>query len=42
MSHGQHTKTTKLFWCVKHNWRETAGHLGVQTNLDTCLNLKEK
>lgn len=42
MTHGQHAKTSQLLWCVKHNRRETTGHLRIQTNLDTSLDLGKK
>lgn len=40
MTHGEHTKATQFLRSVKHNRRKTTGHLGVQTNLYTCLDLK--
>lgn len=39
MSHGKHSQSTQLLRGVKHHRRETAGHFGVQTNLDTGLDL---
>lgn len=39
MAHGQHTKTTQLFGSIEDYWRETTGHFGVETDLDTCLDL---
>lgn len=39
MAHGQHAKATQLFGCVEHYRRETARHFGVETDLDTCLDL---
>lgn len=42
MTHGQHTKASQLLGSVKHDRGKTTGHLGVQTNLDTCLDLKSK
>ena len=41
MTHGEHTKATQLLRSVKHDRGKTTGHLGVQTNLDTCLDLKD-
>lgn len=41
MTHREHTKTSQLLWSVKDNWRESTGHLGVQTNLDTSLDLEK-
>lgn len=39
MTHGQHAQTTQLLRGVKdHRW-ETTRHFGVQTNLDTGLDL---
>lgn len=39
MTHGQHAKAAQLFRCIKdHRW-EAARHFGVQTNLDTGLDL---
>ena len=40
MTHGEHTKATQFLRSVKDNRGETTGHFGVQTNLDTCLDLK--
>ena len=42
MTHGQHTKASQLLGCVKHNGREPTGHLRIQTNLDTSLNLDKE
>lgn len=42
MAHGQHTKSSQLFWSVKYNRREPTRHLGIQPNLDTCLDLEYK
>ena len=39
MAHGQHAKATQLFGSVEDYRRETARHLGVEPDLDTCLNL---
>jgi len=41
MTHGEHTKATQLLRSVKHDRGKTTRHLGVQTNLDTCLDLKD-
>ena len=40
MAHGQHTKSSQLFWSVKYNRREPTRHLGIQPDLDTCLDLE--
>ena len=42
MAHGQHTKSSQLFWSVKYNRREPTRHLGIQPDLDTCLDLEVK
>lgn len=42
MAHGQHTKSSQLFWSVKYNRREPTRHLGIQPDLDTCLDLEDK
>lgn len=39
VAHGQHAKATQLFGSVEDYRRETARHFGVETDLDTCLNL---
>jgi len=39
MTHWQHSQSTQLLWGVEYNWRETAWHLWIETNLDTCLYL---
>lgn len=39
MTHGQHAKPAQLFRCIKDHRGETARHFGVQTDLDTCLDL---
>lgn len=39
MTHTQHAQASQLLGCVEHHWREPARHLGVQTYLDTSLNL---
>ena len=39
MAHGQHPQAPQLLRCVEHHRGEPAGHLGVQPNLDTGLNL---
>jgi hypothetical protein len=36
VSHGQHAQPSNLLRAVEHHWREAAGHLGVETNLDTA------
>lgn len=40
MTHGEHTKATQFLRSVEDDGGKTTGHLGVQTNLDTCLDLK--
>lgn len=39
MTHGQHAESTQLLGCVEDHWREPGGHLGVETDLDTGLDL---
>ena len=41
MTHGQHTQTPQLFGGIEHHWRETTGHFGVKSNLDTSLDLNK-
>ena len=37
--HGQHPQTPQLLGSVEHHWGEPRGHLGVETYLDTGLDL---
>ena len=39
VSHGQHAQPSQLLRGIEDNWREPTGHLGVESNLDTCLDL---
>ena len=39
MAHGQHAQAAQLFGGVEDHRGETAGHLGVEADLDTSLNL---
>jgi len=39
VSHRQHAKTSKLLRRVEHDRWETTRHLGVEADLDTCLDL---
>ena len=39
MSHRQHTQSTQLLRGVEDDRREPTGHLGVQPNLDSSLDL---
>lgn len=39
MTHGQHPQAAQLLGGVKHDRREPAGHLRVQSDLDSCLDL---
>ena len=39
MTHGEHTQTPQLFGGIEHNGGESTGHLGVETNLNTGLDL---
>lgn len=39
MTHGQHSQTSQFLRGVEDHWGEPAGHLGVETDLDTGLNL---
>lgn len=39
MAHGEHAESSQLLRGVEHNRRETTRHLGVEANLDTCLDL---
>jgi hypothetical protein len=39
MSHAEHTQTTNFLGRIEDYWRESGRHLGVEANLDTCLNL---
>ena len=39
MAHGQHPQSPQLLGSVEHHWREPAGHLGVEANLDPGLDL---
>ena len=39
MAHGQHAQAAQLFGGVEDHRGETTGHLGVEANLDTRLNL---
>ncbi len=39
VAHRQHPKSSQFLGGVEHHRWEPAGHLGVQTNLDTSLNL---
>ena len=41
MSHWQHTQTTQFFGRVEDDRWETTGHLGIQTNLNTRLDLNK-
>lgn len=38
VTHAQHSQTAQFFWCVEHHGRESRGHFGIQTDLDTGLN----
>jgi hypothetical protein len=37
--HRQHTQTSQLLGCIEDNRRESAGHFGVEADLDSCLDL---
>lgn len=39
VTHGQHAEPTQLLGCVEDHRREPGGHLGVETDLDTGLDL---
>lgn len=39
MAHGEHAESTQLLRGVEHNRGEPTWHLGVEANLDTCLDL---
>ena len=39
MTHGEHTQTPQLLRGIEHNRGESTGHLGVETNLNTGLDL---
>lgn len=39
VTHAQHAQPTQLFGCVKHDGRESRGHLGVEADLDSGLYL---
>lgn len=39
VTHGQHAQATQLLGRIKHHGREPGGHLGVESNLNTCLDL---
>lgn len=39
VTHGQHAQATQLLGRIKHHRWETGGHLGVESNLNTCLDL---
>ena len=39
MAHGQHAKATQLFGSVEDYRGKATRHFGVQTDLDTCLDL---
>ena len=42
MAHREHAQAPQLLWSVEDNWREPAGHLRVQPNLDPGLDLRER
>lgn len=39
VTHGEHSKTAKLFGSVENDWRESTWHFRVETHLDSRLNL---
>ena len=39
MTHRQHAQTSELLWRVEHHRWETTRHLGVETDLDSGLDL---
>ena len=39
VTHGQHAEASELLGCVEHDRREATRHLGVETDLDTRLDL---
>ena len=40
--HGEHAQAAQLLGSVEHHGREAAGHLGVQADLDTGLDLRKR
>lgn len=38
MTHGEHTQSTQFLGCIKDDRRETRGHFGVETHLNSGLN----
>lgn len=39
VTHRQHSQSSNLLWCIKYDWRKPAGHLWIQPNLNTGLDL---